>query len=442
MIKKPVTYQERNYKEIDNAKHNWEDSRASDTRKDIRDHLIKEFNKTCCYCQSKIRGGTAKPEIEHVVHKKKYKQFTYHPKNLVLVCRNCNTLKNTAETLIPDIRDPNCSFNDYPSDPSAFLIIHPYFDSYDKHIEIEGSLFYQPKNRSKKGLQTIEICNLYRLQLAEDRAKDLLEEINLYERVFSKAVCFATDEELRELTQQHLDISFDTIDAVLSITSKSSVVNAAESLNKIKNICMLNKENLDLMKDLYKMQKEFIGYLKILQKIKEDNNFLKDAFTAYLDRINLISGTSNLELMFSKDMYDAINKGIFEKTTGIDGRKLKGIGNLFKEFDTFNLSKRDFCILMELRNKASLLLNLTQVFIQVLKNREVKIVCEEMKMSPELLNSIEKDLNTLGKREDYDRELKMLAKFRYILDVEDFKKKDLKEIAKVLNKYLKDSFKF
>ncbi|PFE56046.1 hypothetical protein CN318_12445 [Bacillus cereus] len=437
MVKNPVTYRRNNELEINKSGNNWKYSGASDTRKDIRDYLIKEFNNTCCYCQINIPRGNTKPEIDHVVHKKIYKQFTYHPKNLVLACPNCNHLKGMKETLIRLRRVSYCSLKNYPCESRDFLIIHPYFDDYDKHIEIEASIFYQPKEDSDKGKETIRICHLYRLQLAEQRAKELRERIGDHKKEFSVAYSTGTDEEIRELTQKKLKEDWDIPNAVISITSELSIVGVAETIHKNKGTYILNKENIELLKEQYKMKGVFIDYLNVMSKIKKKSH-IKEAFTMYLKRKGLEQFTFNYDLLFSKDAYDAIKNGMKNKQIIDDGRKLTGIKKLIKQIDTPSLSEKKFCKLMNFTNKASLLFRLVRVSIELLENREVKRACEEIKRNPELLNTIEKDLSTLGKWTSSNPEFNALTKLRYIIEIESFNVKDLENIKKALANYLKN----
>ncbi|MEQ8678141.1 MAG: hypothetical protein RID25_00220 [Cyclobacteriaceae bacterium] len=58
----------------------------------------------------------------------------------------------------------------YPSDGQDFRIIHPHLDIYSNHID-SNDIFFKPKANSHKGLETIRICQLNRLDLLMKRAK-------------------------------------------------------------------------------------------------------------------------------------------------------------------------------------------------------------------------------------------------------------------------------
>jgi len=147
-----------------NSHKDWTKKGLNRVKGRIKKYLLISQRKKCVYCKSKIRQGTTAIPIEHVVPKSKYSQFTFESKNLVLSCPMCNIQKGTKETLTDPLGTA------YPTDKAGFLIINPYFDNYDDHLEIIDDIFICAK--STKGTKTIEICKLDRLELAIEKAED------------------------------------------------------------------------------------------------------------------------------------------------------------------------------------------------------------------------------------------------------------------------------
>lgn len=51
---------------------------------------------SCCYCQDKIFVN-ANVNIEHILPRKLYPQFTFEPSNLAAICLTCNAIKSAAD---------------------------------------------------------------------------------------------------------------------------------------------------------------------------------------------------------------------------------------------------------------------------------------------------------------------------------------------------------
>ena len=87
--------------------------------------------------------------------------FIFTPKNICVICADCNQIKRNQETLaeIPDTVTHGARRRRYPRVSGAFLIVHPHFDVYDDHI-LETNGYYIDK--STKGHFTIGACKLNR----------------------------------------------------------------------------------------------------------------------------------------------------------------------------------------------------------------------------------------------------------------------------------------
>jgi len=144
--------------------HNdWEGDDLIDLRKAIREFYKKEQYGFCSYCKNSVSIQVADNcHIEHIAPKSKYRSFIFEPKNLCVICAECNKIKRAQETLNqePDTVNRGSNRKLYPRSSNAFKIVHPHFDNYEDHIEIFGDYFYVDK--TVKGGYTILYCKLNR----------------------------------------------------------------------------------------------------------------------------------------------------------------------------------------------------------------------------------------------------------------------------------------
>ncbi|NBK99394.1 MAG: hypothetical protein EOM50_15510 [Erysipelotrichia bacterium] len=141
----------------------WEKSIFDDIKENLKEHLRVQQDNKCCYCKRELGFDIKEVDIEHIIPKSRFEKFTFHHKNLALSCPGCNTKKSTSCVLL------NVSITNYPSSGSNFKIIHAYYDDYSTHIKVDDGCIYIAK--SKKGSETITICELFRLSTAEENAK-------------------------------------------------------------------------------------------------------------------------------------------------------------------------------------------------------------------------------------------------------------------------------
>lgn len=131
-------------------------------KKNIIEHLRKEQYNKCCYCKKELGFDLKNVDIEHIIPKSSYPQFTFYGRNLALSCPGCNTIKGMKNVLSNNIVR-------YPQAGNRFKIIHPHYDRYSNHIRIEKDSVYIAL--TTKGSETITYCELFRLQNVEKRAK-------------------------------------------------------------------------------------------------------------------------------------------------------------------------------------------------------------------------------------------------------------------------------
>ena len=140
----------------------WENVVFNDLKSNIIKHLREEQKNKCCYCKRELGFDIKSVDIEHIIPKSKYEQFTFFPKNLALSCPGCNTKKGMKEVLKTHIVR-------YPKDSVNFKIIHAHYDNYSQNIKILDDCVFVAL--SSKGSETITICELFRLIVVEENAK-------------------------------------------------------------------------------------------------------------------------------------------------------------------------------------------------------------------------------------------------------------------------------
>lgn len=139
---------------------NWEDDNLKDYRKLVRDYYRDAQSGLCAFCKQNISlVATANCHIEHIVPKSKYRKYIFEPKNLCVICADCNTIKRAKDVHPPEVLSSGKPIQLYPRSSKAFFIVHPHFDKWEKHIVKFGSLY---ADLTEKGLFTMGACTLNR----------------------------------------------------------------------------------------------------------------------------------------------------------------------------------------------------------------------------------------------------------------------------------------
>lgn len=134
-----------------------------DQLQEVRSNIRKFYREIqigrCPYCMrniSLLAAGNA--HVEHILPKSLFHEFIFEPKNLCVICADCNTAKNDGNAVNDDEED-TCNGNAkiYPRSGARFKIIHPHIDEYSSHI-LRAGIFYIDK--TEKGHFTIGICKL------------------------------------------------------------------------------------------------------------------------------------------------------------------------------------------------------------------------------------------------------------------------------------------
>ncbi|NQU31889.1 MAG: HNH endonuclease [Bacteroidetes bacterium] len=125
-------------------------------------HLRVQQNNSCCYCKYQLGFDIKQVDIEHIIPKSEYENFTFETRNLALSCPACNTKKSAKPVLRSVIVN-------YPKNGTNIIIIHAHYDDYSNHIDIINNCVFVAK--STKGSETITFCELFRLSTVEQKAK-------------------------------------------------------------------------------------------------------------------------------------------------------------------------------------------------------------------------------------------------------------------------------
>lgn len=142
----------------------WSCEELAPIRVRIRDFYREQQNFICAYCKKNISTTSAfNAQVEHIAPKALHIDFIFTPKNLCVICADCNHIKSNKEvTNEEEYTTNNEDIKRYPTTANAFKIVHPHFDEYDQHIEIIANHIYVENNDSNKGRFTIYSCKLNR----------------------------------------------------------------------------------------------------------------------------------------------------------------------------------------------------------------------------------------------------------------------------------------
>lgn len=423
MNKKHFKYRLSHYRNIYKAAHEWENYYSEDLKDDLRCYLTKEFDEKCFFCQREFKQGNAKIEIEHVTHKSKYKEFTFRPENLTIACSYCNLYKGTKEALIDSLRKNNYKYKEYPLNSTDYLIVHPYFDQYDKHIEIEGEIFYTAKNGSPKGTETISMCYLTRPKLAEDIAKELLNQAEEH-RKFSRAHNLGSDEEIEELVKKYFNLPFDInefLNAIISITESNNIIKISRKLLSINNIDKINSKNWNIIKHLYNLNGSFLHFLDVLEYI-ESRQEIKNKIITFLGDPSLAS-----YFYLTETSYATLKSAISSSSISIHYQSKAKFSSLLNQISPTQIDIRSFSFFI--KNRAEIL-DLCKFVKEIHSNK--KLVNLLNKTTNDLIQIINDNLGKLGNWAKYNPEFIVLNKLKFIKEITSLNMRTVNKLLKAL----------
>lgn len=148
----------------------WNDESNKDVqafRSLVRTHYLSDQKLTCFYCKQYIFSTHGLHwQVEHILPKSVFPQFLFEPRNLVVICPDCNREKGDQNPHVNGNRA--CSQVAYPSTSGRFKIIHPLYDTYEVHIERVSANHcdypdhYFLKANTPKGKATVKMYDLNR----------------------------------------------------------------------------------------------------------------------------------------------------------------------------------------------------------------------------------------------------------------------------------------
>ena len=130
--------------------------RQSKLKGRIKGFCIENHQLRCCYCKVQQPDDNKLIwDLEHIISKKKYKQYRFDPRNLAIACKRCNGKKDEEEVLIDRLIGTQ---GDLPYRSDEYIIPHPYLDNYDNHVKVYLWMVYS--GRDEKGTNLIRIVGL------------------------------------------------------------------------------------------------------------------------------------------------------------------------------------------------------------------------------------------------------------------------------------------
>ncbi len=170
----------------------WDKKVFSVLKNKIRDDLRPKQNNRCCYCKKELGFDIKEVDIEHIIPKASYPAFTFVSENLALSCPGCNTMKGDQCVLSKGIvRHPKHSKN--------HTIVHAHYDIYENHILIHNGCVFEAI--SKRGSNTITICQLFRLKVVEKKAKASLKSKSKESELINLIMNASRDELTEAMTE-------------------------------------------------------------------------------------------------------------------------------------------------------------------------------------------------------------------------------------------------
>jgi hypothetical protein len=139
-------------------KENWDDPTFKKYKDEIKDSHYFDQGRRCAYCRLKLRTDAYWDELDHIVPQTIMGEWIFYPKNLVVSCKPCNSLKNAFDT-----RANNLS-NRFPLYSNGFTVFNPHFDIWADHFEIFKEIFLRGKPGTK-GPATYSNYKLYRYHI-------------------------------------------------------------------------------------------------------------------------------------------------------------------------------------------------------------------------------------------------------------------------------------
>jgi len=182
----------------------WNKAELSLIRDKIKNQLINVQRNTiyptrfdfieCAYC-GLIMGGTGRKEVEHIAHKGKHPEFSYHPENLIYTCSHCNGSSKKGQKEVVETKhqiEINSESNTYFEDieeaylQTKFKILHPKRDNPDNYYlwkdETKIILLDGLTTEAKNSIKMFDLKSFHMTQEREKQSNDEIRYIENPER--------------------------------------------------------------------------------------------------------------------------------------------------------------------------------------------------------------------------------------------------------------------
>jgi len=271
----------------------------------IRQVLINEFDNKCSYCGCKL-GLTSRAEVDQFYPHSLFPEKSFEIDNLLLACNICNASKS----------------DQFPFDKEGNpLLINPRTDNFEEHIKIGLDGIAIPK--SEKGSTTIEVLNLNRQELIEDRKLRKLKEdyLDNYDEVNTNYFVIFSENinNIRELN-------------TLSDLTKNSVKEHLKNMLFANVITSLETYLSEAFINTVKSDKIFLRqFVETFDNFKKEKFELQELFN-YHDSINEKATKAMLDVIYH-DLPKV--KGMYADTLNIS---LPDLANIYKAV----LKRHDF----------------------------------------------------------------------------------------------------
>ncbi|OOR18833.1 HNH endonuclease [Bacillus cereus] len=344
----------------DNVKkygYKWDEQNLQYLKNKIKDHLIRGARNGgyCYYCQSPVNSGTTPGDIEHIIHKSKYKLFAYEPMNLTLACDRCNTAKSNKDVLVTNLSNPYTE-DDYPRDTSAFKIVHAHIDQYEQCIEIKDHIFFIGIDDANKGKRTIEICNLTRLDLANSIINEIYRKYELFSPV-KQLVKGSSDlegklNEIRELLNK--DIPKDMFEAINDLNKDTNAIKITNQLSKIRERGInIETRSILFFKGFYQNLDAFNTYYNFIDELHKKKVLVSQLMNLSLKDEVIIPITG--KLLLNREGLRLLKEALTNhKFFRLQERSKNSLITLLDELAVYNLS--DIEVLISRLNEVVLVL--------------------------------------------------------------------------------------
>lgn len=179
-INNPATIDPAVQRELDNIPEverpiKWDTSRTNaikNFRNKIMTHGLKEQDNRCAWCTLPVGAtGRRTAHRDHIAPKKLHPKWTFHAKNLVVVCEYCNGFSVKCD--LDTVKTGKAAYDDM-----EFFIVHPYLHDTEKHIRFREKEGDEPgvvvEGISPEGIWTVNQLKLYEDGLTLLRAQELV----------------------------------------------------------------------------------------------------------------------------------------------------------------------------------------------------------------------------------------------------------------------------